>query len=421
MFEKLDMTIPSNLLGLSEVEIDAIYLRNGSELVIDVESTQEDTTCRNCGEICEKHGYDRQTELRHLPILGYKTYIRIKPHRGICNRCDVKPVTTTQTLDWYDRRSRHTKPYEDYLLFELVNSTFSDVSRKEDLDSHTIESILNKKIETRTEFSAIKSLGVLGVDEISLRKGHKKYVSVITYRATDKVHILTVLEGRNKLAVKSFFESIPRRLRLTVSAVCSDLYEGYINASKEVFGDKVITADRFHVAKLYRKKLVNIRKSELAKLKKNLSSSKYQDLKDSIALLRKGKDYFTEEEKEVVKKLFDLSPKLRLAYQFSRELTAIFDTHQTKKQAEIQLQEWINTVQKSDLKAFDGFIVTLAKYMNEISNYFVARNNSGFVEGFNNKIKVLTRRSYGIKSAKRLFQRIKLDTEGLNMFRFMPA
>ena len=45
MFEKLDMTIPSNLLGLSEVEIDTIYLRNGSELVIDVESTREDTTC----------------------------------------------------------------------------------------------------------------------------------------------------------------------------------------------------------------------------------------------------------------------------------------------------------------------------------------------------------------------------------------
>ena len=87
MLEKLDMTIPSNLLGLSEVEIATIYLRSGSELVINVESTREDTTCRNCGAICEKHGYDRETELRHLPILGYKTYIRIKPHRGICNRC----------------------------------------------------------------------------------------------------------------------------------------------------------------------------------------------------------------------------------------------------------------------------------------------------------------------------------------------
>jgi transposase len=59
--------------------------------------------------------------------------------------------------------------------------------------------------------------------------------------------------------------------------------------------------------------------------------------------------------------------------------------------------------------------------MDEITNYFLARNTSGFVEGFNNKIKVLTRRSYGLRSASRLFQRIKLDTEGLAMFKFVGA
>ncbi|WP_413226956.1 transposase [Cysteiniphilum marinum] len=38
------------------------------------------------------------------------------------------------------------------------------------------------------------------------------------------------------------------------------------------------------------------------------------------------------------------------------------------------------------------------------------RNSSGFVEGFNNRLKVLTRRCYGLKNAKRFFQRIKIDT-----------
>lgn len=59
--------------------------------------------------------------------------------------------------------------------------------------------------------------------------------------------------------------------------------------------------------------------------------------------------------------------------------------------------------------------------MDEITNYFLERNTSGFVEGFNNRIKVLTRRSYGLKSAARLFQRIKLDTEGFGMFQFAGA
>uniref|UniRef100_UPI00177EA7B5 transposase n=1 Tax=Cysteiniphilum TaxID=2056696 RepID=UPI00177EA7B5 len=61
---------------------------------------------------------------------------------------------------------------------------------------------------------------------------------------------------------------------------------------------------------------------------------------------------------------------------------------------------------------------TLTTHIEEVSNYFIDRNSSGFVEGFNNRLKVLTRRCYGLKNAKRFFQRIKIDTEGLALFRF---
>jgi len=44
--------------------------------------------------------------------------------------------------------------------------------------------------------------------------------------------------------------------------------------------------------------------------------------------------------------------------------------------------------------------------MDEITNYFVSRQTSGFVEGFNNKVKVLKRRCYGITNLRRLFQRL---------------
>ena len=67
--------------------------------------------------------------------------------------------------------------------------------------------------------------------------------------------------------------SIPKRLRKQVRFVCSDLYVGFINAAKEVFGRKVrIVADRFHVAKLYGKGLDELRKKELARLRKTLET-----------------------------------------------------------------------------------------------------------------------------------------------------
>ena len=112
-------------------------------------------------------------ELRHLPILGYKTFIQLSPKRGICRLCDDSP-STTQTLDWYERNARQTKPYQRYLMFSLINSTVADVSRKEDIHAHTIESIIDKEIATEVDFSKIKAIGVLGIDEISLRKGRQK-------------------------------------------------------------------------------------------------------------------------------------------------------------------------------------------------------------------------------------------------------
>jgi transposase len=54
--------------------------------------------------------------------------------------------------------------------------------------------------------------------------------------------------------------------------------------------------------------------------------------------------------------------------------------------------------------------------MDEIANYFLARQTSGFVEGFNNKIKVIKRRCYGILNVKHLFQRIHLDLSGYALF-----
>jgi hypothetical protein len=83
MLKKLEMTLPSELLGLSDINILEIYLRDGRELVIQVESTQANTPCRNCGKTCKSHGYDRPMELRHLPVLGYKTFIQLTPKRGI--------------------------------------------------------------------------------------------------------------------------------------------------------------------------------------------------------------------------------------------------------------------------------------------------------------------------------------------------
>lgn len=416
--QKDSLNLTPELLGLSDVKVTSVNAGN-REVIIEVKSTRESIACRECGKPTHGHGLGRVLRLRHLPILGKETYIKITPRRGRCEDCDSGP-TTTETMDWYEMNSKMTKAFEQHLLFELVNSTVTDVSQKENVDYHAVDALIERHIEATIDFSKIKKLGVIGIDEISLKKGYQDFVTLITYRVDEQVHILGVVKGREKVNIVLFLQTIPLQLHKTIRAVCCDLYEGYMNACQEVFGNKVvIVADRFHVRKLYRKSLVTLRKSELKRLKKELSIEKYADLKSAIALLRKQKDYFTEEDKPIVKKLFDLSPKLKLAYELSRDLSGIFDSHITPHVAKKKMKEWMASVADSDLNCFDHFIKTLLKYQIQITNYFISRNNSGFVEGFNNKVKVLKRRCYGLSNPTKLFKRLIVDT--LGMQRFAPS
>ena len=84
-----------------------------------------------------------------------------------------------------------------------------------------------------------------------------------------------MLEDRLKDTVKDFLETILEDLKKTVKSVCSDMYDGCVNAAKEVFGKRTrIVVDRFHVAKLYRKGLDTLRIKELKRLKEELTKER---------------------------------------------------------------------------------------------------------------------------------------------------
>jgi len=152
---------------------------------------------------------------------------------------------------------------------KLVNSTISDVSIKENLSEDLVMGMSKHRISTSVNWDLLKKLDLLGLDEISRKKGHKDFVTIVTARVDDKTIILAVLEDRTKKTVKKFLKTIPKRLRQTIKAVCSDMYEGFINAVKEVLKGVKIIADRFHVSKWYRKGLDDLRKQEMKRLKKN--------------------------------------------------------------------------------------------------------------------------------------------------------
>ena len=90
-------------------------------------------------------------------------------------------------------------------MLSLINSTIEDVSTKECIGYGAIEGILERHINSRIDWKEIKSLDVIGVDEISMKKGHKDFATLVTTRdEAEGIRILAVLEGHKKETVKKF-------------------------------------------------------------------------------------------------------------------------------------------------------------------------------------------------------------------------
>lgn len=404
-------------LDIPDVEVLSTESRADGALIIKVESTRKTTPCRRCGRELERfHGHDQAIRLRHLPILDREVYLEIRPKRYRCPHCEGGP-TTTQRCEWYEPNSAHTKAYEKWVLRCLVNSTVADTSAKLGVGQAAIEGIIERWVATEVDWSRFTALGTLGIDEIALTRGQRNFVAVISVRdCQGQVSVLTVLPDRCKATVKAFLESIPKALKKTITSVCTDMYEGYINAAYEALPGVTVVVDRFHVAQHYREAVDRLRKQELKRLRAELSEEEYEPLKGLLWVFRKDWTALNDEQQSRLLPLFERSPALQQAYCLRQVLTGLFNVAKTKEQAETALNAWGEQVRASALSCFDGFLTTLENHWEEITNYFLERHTSGFVEGLNNKLKVLKRRCYGLDSVRTLFQRFWLDLEGYREF-----
>lgn len=411
---KAQITLP---LEIPDVRVLKTEINLQGEVIITVESTKKETRCRKCGRTISKfHGYDDWVQVRYLPVFGRSSYLRYRPRRYQCLDC-ADHATTTQQLEWHERGSQFTLDYEDHLLVQLIHSTIEDVHIKEGLSYDSVLGVLERRIDPAVNWSRFNQLGTLGLDEIAPKKGQGHYLVIVTSQQADgRLVILGVLPDRQKETVLEFLRSIPQRLKQTIHTVCSDMYEGYTEAVREVLPHARLVIDRFHVAETYREGLDRLRKEEIRRLKQELPEEDYRSLKGAMWALRKSPVDLSSQDHQVLKRLFAYSPTLKLAYDLQRQLTALFDQPLTQEGAKVGLRAWIKRVRKSGLHCFDPFLLTLEARWEEITAFFVARANSGFVEGLNNKLKVLKRRCYGLFNRQHWFQRIFLDLEGYRWF-----
>jgi transposase len=159
-----------------------------------------------------------------------------------------------------------------------------------------------------------------------------------------------------------------------------------------------------------------VRKQELKRLKNALPKAEYAGITGAMWPFRKRPGDLEPQELALLERVFTYSPKIQAAYYLREDLTELFERDYTKAGAKRAIRAWGKRVRQSRLTEFESFLGTIDRWMDEITNYFRGRQPSGFVEGFNNRVKVLKKRCYGIFNVGSLFQRLTFDLHGYQLF-----
>lgn len=180
-----------------------------------------------------------------------------------------------------------------------------------------------------------------------------------------------------------------------VQEVTTDMWEAYVNSAQEVFGEAVrVTIDRFHVMKNLQEQLTKARRE----IQRDLPEADREELKGSRWLWLKNDQSLSPEEQQTLDGLCRRFPRLAQLRAQRDRLREIFEDSQvtTASKGRRQLRKWLREARLMGLKALDRFCNTLENWMDGIANYFVDRSSNGPTEGFNNGLRSILRRAFGM-------------------------
>jgi transposase len=217
----------------------------------------------------------------------------------------------------------------------------------------------------------------LGIDEISQRKGHQDFVSVVS--DLDRGILLEVINSHKQNEIIAVLQQQPLALRESVQEVSVDMWGGFGKVIEQVFPNAVVVFDRFHVMKAVNSELNKVRNQVGIKIK----NSKYILLKNGVDL--------SEAQRETLRLILQQSNRLRKAYALKEESREIYESRISVEDGREKFNLWIDKAKT----VYCDAITTIRNHLDGICNYFISRTTSGVMEGINNKCKLIKRQAYG--------------------------
>ena len=204
--------------------------------------------------------------IRDLDILGQPAFFCYQAVFHRCPKChhrhDLLPPFKRKDTSYTDR-------FEKQVLQLLIGSSEAEVARRLGISADTVRFIVkNQLAESQAlQIDPKRVITDIGMDEISLKKRHKLYVTIMT-DLSDPRHprVLAVVPGRDEKAAEACLQLLTSEQREAVLRYRVDLGAAYNKACRLLLKNAQAAVDRFHVAKLFGKAVDGVRKKNHAEL-----------------------------------------------------------------------------------------------------------------------------------------------------------
>ena len=377
----------AKLLNLEDVIITNVE-NISDQLHISIELPRRKHVCPCCGEVTDRvHDYRLQV-LKDVPM-ARNTFLHLRKRRYRCS-CGKRFFEKNTFLPRYYRVTSR-------LLAEIIFAFKNIVSAKEIGCRFNVSSVtamryfnlFNKKVTNLPE--------VISLDEFKGNSGGQKYNSIVV--DPDKKTVLDVLPNRFESDLTKYFSQFSNKG--DVKYFVCDMNPHFRQVAKICFPQATIVADKYHVIRQVYWAMEKVRKNEQNKLSKRFR--KY--FKKSRNLLMKRIENLTEEEMDRLALMFEIAPRLADAYRIKNEFLNVIRSKSSDDGKQL-LVDWLFSVEVMDLPEFHDCNKAYHNWFHEIINAMDVPWTNGYIEGCNNKTKVLKRTCYGMRNFNNFRKRI---------------
>ena len=297
----------------------------------------------------------------------------------------------------------YTKRFAFFVGRRCRASTIKDVASELRLDWHSVKELEKQYMREQLRRVGTPGPKVIGIDEISIRKGH-------TYRivVSDLLRRRPIWFGgtdRSEASLELFFKELGMKKCRGIYLAVMDMWKPFRNATIQYVPEARILFDKFHVIAHLGEALDQVRKSEYARL----TGKARQFIKGQKYMLLSNHANLTLDGRRSLAKLLQANKRLNIAYMLKESFGQLWP-YQSEAWARRFFQNWKQALKWQRLKPYEKFARMIDRHWDGIAAYCQPQNKVplGFVEGLNNKIRVLQRRAYGLRDEEYL--RLKILT-----------